>query len=39
MLDVLKDAQGRTIELPKKAVWRPDRGRLATRWDRFMAAA
>ena len=39
MLDVLKDAQGRRIELPRKALWRPDRGRLATRWDRFIAAA
>jgi putative restriction endonuclease len=39
MLDVLKDAEGRTIELPRKAVWQPDRERLATRWNRFTAAA
>jgi putative restriction endonuclease len=39
MLDVLKDADGRTIELPRKALWRPDRERLATRWERFTAAA
>lgn len=39
MLDVLKDASGRTIELPKRKVWHPDRERLASRFDRFIAAA
>jgi putative restriction endonuclease len=39
MLDVLKDAKGRTIELPKKHAWYPDRERLAARFDRFRAAA
>ena len=39
MLDVLKDAAGRTIELPRKAVWHPDRDRLAMRFERFTAAA
>jgi putative restriction endonuclease len=39
MLDVLKDAEGRTIELPRKKAWHPDRERLAARFQRFMAAA
>ena len=39
MLDVLKDAEGRTIELPRKALLRPDRERLAARFERFTAAA
>ena len=39
MLDVLKQATGRTIELPKKKAWHPDRERLATRFERFTAAA
>jgi putative restriction endonuclease len=39
MLDVLKEAAGRTIELPSKKTWHPDRERLATRFERFRAAA
>ena len=39
MLDVLREADGRAIELPKKSEWRPDRERLAVRFDRFTAAA
>jgi putative restriction endonuclease len=36
MLDVLKEAQGRTIELPSKRAWHPDRTRLAERFERFL---
>jgi putative restriction endonuclease len=39
MLDVLKEAGGRRIELPKKSAWHPDPERLAIRFDRFTAAA
>jgi putative restriction endonuclease len=39
MLDVLKEAQGRTIELPKRKVWYPDRERLATRFEEYETAA
>ena len=39
MLDVLKEAQGRSIELPKRKVWHPDRERLAARFERFATAA
>jgi putative restriction endonuclease len=39
MLDVLKQAAGRTIELPTKESWYPDRERLAARFERFSAAA
>jgi putative restriction endonuclease len=38
MLDVLKGAHGRTIELPAKRAWQPDRDRLAARYERFLAA-
>jgi putative restriction endonuclease len=38
MLDVLKRASGRTIELPRKTAWHPDRERLATRFQRFATA-
>jgi putative restriction endonuclease len=38
MLDVLKGFQGTTIELPQRAAWRPDRERLAARFERFRAA-
>jgi putative restriction endonuclease len=38
MLDVLKEAKGRTIDLPKKQAWHPDPERLAVRFDRFAAA-
>jgi putative restriction endonuclease len=39
MLDVLKDSQGRSIELPRRRAWHPDRERLASRFERFKAAA
>jgi len=39
MLDVLKDAQGRTIELPSRKVWYPDRERLDQRFEQFRTAA
>jgi len=39
MLDVLRAAEGATIELPRKKAWLPDRERLAVRFDRFRAAA
>jgi putative restriction endonuclease len=35
MLEVLKGFQGTTIELPRRSAWRPDRDRLAIRFDRF----
>jgi len=35
MLDVLKGFQGVSIELPRRGEWRPDRERLATRFERF----
>ena len=38
MLDLLKRFHGATIDLPSKASWRPDRERLAVRFDRFRAA-
>jgi putative restriction endonuclease len=37
MLDLLKDFHGATIELPAKPSWRPDRDRLAARFDAFLA--
>jgi putative restriction endonuclease len=39
MLEVLKEAAGRTIEVPRKSEWRPDPHRLAARFERFSAAA
>jgi putative restriction endonuclease len=38
MLDVLKGFHGSTIDAPRKPMWRPDRDRLATRFERFLAA-
>jgi putative restriction endonuclease len=38
MLEVLKEAEGRTIDLPSKQAWHPDPERLAVRFDRFAAA-
>lgn len=38
MLELLKAFHSRTIELPSRRVWRPDRERLAERFDRFRAA-
>ena len=39
MLDVLKGFQGATIELPRRGAWRPDRERLAARFERFTSIA
>jgi putative restriction endonuclease len=39
MLDVLKTAHQQSIELPSRRAWRPDAGRLAVRFERFMAAS
>jgi putative restriction endonuclease len=39
MLDVLQQADGRTIELPRRKTWHPDRVLLAERFERFSAAA
>jgi putative restriction endonuclease len=39
MLDVLKGFEGTTIQLPRREAWRPDRERLAARFERFAAAA
>lgn len=38
MLELLKAFHSRTIELPSRRAWRPDRERLAERFDRFRAA-
>jgi putative restriction endonuclease len=35
MLELLKTFHSRTIELPGRTTWRPDRERLAERFDRF----
>jgi putative restriction endonuclease len=37
MLEVLKGFHGRPIELPDRRAWRPDRERLAQRFERFLA--
>lgn len=37
MLDVLKDAEGRSIVLPSRKVWQPDQDRLAVRYERFLS--
>lgn len=39
MLELLKGFQGTTIELPRRQAWRPDRERLAARFERFLDAA
>ncbi len=39
MLELLKGFDGRAIELPSRRAWRPDRERLAARFDRFREAA
>jgi len=39
MLDLLKGFQDQTIQLPARRTWRPDRERLAERFDRFLARA
>jgi putative restriction endonuclease len=38
MLDVLKTAEGSTIHVPRSTSLRPDRERLAVRFERFVAA-
>ena len=39
MLDLLKTFHEASIELPNKRVWRPDRDRLAFRFQRFTSSA
>ena len=39
MLDLLKTFHTKPIELPTKQAWRPDRERLALRFERFVASA
>jgi putative restriction endonuclease len=39
MLELLKAFHTNTIELPKRHVWRPDRERLAERFERFVAVS
>jgi putative restriction endonuclease len=38
MLDLLKAAHGVTIHVPSRRTWRPDRGLLAHRFERFLSA-
>jgi putative restriction endonuclease len=38
MLDLLKDFHGRSIELPYRPAARPDRERLAVRFDYFLTS-
>jgi len=38
MLELLKDAHGRAIAVPRRLEQRPDPERLATRFDRFLAS-
>jgi putative restriction endonuclease len=38
MLDLLKTFHTKPIELPTKQAWRPDRDRLALRFERFVAS-
>lgn len=38
MLELLKASHARTIELPRRRAWQPDRERLAERFERFRAA-
>ena len=35
MLDLLKGFHGQAIEVPTRRTWRPDRERLAVRFDAF----
>jgi putative restriction endonuclease len=39
MLDLLKTFDRRPILVPRRTAWKPDRERLATRFERFLAAA
>jgi putative restriction endonuclease len=36
MLDVLKGFNNQTIQMPRRTEWKPDRGRLAVRFERFL---
>jgi putative restriction endonuclease len=38
MLEVLKGFHGRAIAVPRRPEWRPDRDRLAERFERFVSA-
>ena len=39
MLELLKGFHGQALHVPGKATLRPDRERLAERYDRFLARA
>lgn len=39
MLELLKQFHAQSIALPKRSAWRPDRERLAERFERFVRAA
>jgi len=39
MLELLKGFHGQSIQLPARTRWRPDRERLAERFERFLAGA
>jgi putative restriction endonuclease len=39
MLELLKTFDRRPIFVPRRTAWKPDRERLATRYERFLAAA
>jgi hypothetical protein len=39
MLELLKHFHGQPIGLPTRSAWRPDRERLAERFERFVRAA
>ena len=39
MLELLKAFHQKTIELPVRRTWQPDRERLAARFERFSAAS
>jgi putative restriction endonuclease len=39
MLEVMKAFQGTSIAVPGRSAWRPDRDRLAVRFERFQSAA
>ena len=39
MLELLKGFHGKTLDVPRSAALRPDRARLAERYERFMARA
>ena len=38
MLDLLKTFDGSAIYLPRRTEWKPDRERLAVRFERFLGA-